>query len=269
MFKVFVLLAILAVAFSESFIDNARSNFRSLTKDHSLDAKINDVSFPGTDGFTFRLNAPFKFMDSVVGVSGEVNDLMNMKPDRFFFKKKVEGFDVNAEHDLKDQVTSVSTTWSNGDVTVGASGNTNDMFREVSASFKTSLDEAGRNIQTKVNGAYDLMTKSLSTTLGMSSGDAAVSVEYDSQSDESVVGLSYNVDEQNTLVPSVNLKTKEVKYGLSHKTNNGNIDAVLTPNDNIKIDWTDNASGGAWKTSIDYPLDDRETKVGFSRVFDY
>lgn len=235
-----------------------------------LDAKVDGVSFPDTDGIHFKLDAPFEFMGSTVGFRGDVKDLINLKPDSFFWRKKLDGgISVNAEHSLDDRVTSVAAKWSNDDLAIEAEGNTKDLFTGVNAQFKTTMDEAGRAVKAKIHGAYDVVTSKISTKLGLSSGDISGSVAYDTASEEPVVAMSYKLDSRNSVQPTVNLKTKDVTYGLSHELDSGSLDMEFRPNDNIKIDWTDKAASGNWKTTIDYPFDSRDTKVGFSRIFDY
>ena len=67
---------------------------------------------------------------------------------------------------------------------------------------------------------------------------------------------------KHTVKPKISLKSGDVTYGYSRKGANGSIDTTLKLGENVVVEWTDNSSSGAWKTTVDMPLEDsKKTKV--------
>lgn len=229
-------------------------------------AKVDGVECNGLEGLNLSLTAPFKFMNSVVGLKGKINDLRNLKAENVFLKRSVEGVDFDVDYDFNSQDISAEASWSDDNYDVTAKANNRDFLTDVSAAVKRTLDEGERNIQARAMAAYNLLSGKTDASFNLAQGDAAVQVDYDTESQEPILGVSYQMD-KNTLQPSFNLKTGKVEYGLNRKLDSGSINAAVSPGENVVVEWKDNGAKGTWKTKLDYPLNDGNTKVSFARDF--
>jgi len=205
-------------------------------------------------------------MESVVGLKGKINDLRNLKAENVFVQKNIEGVDFNLDYSFDSQDVSGSVGWSDDQFEFEAKANSRDFFTDFSGAFKKTLDEGERNLKTRLSAAHNMLSGKTDASLNVAQGDAAIQVDYDTESQETVLGLTYQMD-KNTLQPSFNLKTGKIEYGLNRKLDSGSIEASLHPGDNVILEWKDNGAKGTWKTKLDYPLNDGNTKVSFARDF--
>jgi hypothetical protein len=249
-----------------NFIDTFRDAFSGLTKSHSIAASVDADGFSGLEGFNLNLNAPFKIADATVGIRGKINDIRDIKPDSIYVKKSLDDVDLDLDYGMDSKVISGEATWTNGDLSASAAGNSRDFLTKIGGSVKKNFEEGSRSVQTKFSAAYEMLTGKTSVTGAIAMDDAAARVAYDTESEEPVVGLSYKIN-RNSLQPTINLKSGDVSYGVSRELDNGSIDATLKPGDSVSVEWSDKGANGIWRTNVEYPLDDKQTKVSFTRDF--
>ena len=227
---------------------------------------MDGVECNGLEGLNLSLTAPFKFMESVVGMKGKINDLRNLKAENVFIQKSIDNVDINMDYSFDSQDISGTLNWSDDQFELEAKGNSRDLFTDFRGAFRKTIDEGERNLKAKLSAAYNVMSGKTDASLNLAQGDAAIQVDYDTASQEPVLGLTYQMD-KNTLQPSFNLKTGKVEYGLNRKLDSGSVEATMHPGDNVVIEWKDDGAKGTWKTKLDYPLNDGSTKVSFARDF--
>jgi len=241
----------------------------SVTKGHSLRAEVKDTETGGLEGLNLRLSAPFKFMDYVVGVKASIGDFRKLSPDTLFVKRTFDAADgklkVEADYDMKNKDVDVRTEWANDRVTLNADGNTQNFLTAIAAKTHHTFEGASRNLKATVSGAYDLVSKKVSTVTRLDVDNAAAELSYDTEKEDPVLKVTYN-HQKHTLTPKISLKSGEVTYGYKRTNANGALDTNLVPGEKISVEWTDNGSSGAWKTKVDVPLQDQsKTKVSFAR----
>jgi len=251
----------------DNVFDKLKDTFKSLTKDNSIGASVAGVESNGLEGLNIKVAAPFKFMDYVVGFRGRVSDVNSLSPDSLFASKNFDGVDVDVDYDFDSQQVAAEARWSSDNIALKAKGNSNDYLTNVCATVKHTQSGESRDLHTKLCAAYETLTGKVSATLGLAADDVAASLKYDTDKQEPVVGLAYKLNEH-TLSPSFNVKTGEVGYSYGRKLSNGALDVDVHPGDSVDVEWTDNASSGAWKTKVNYPLGGGSTKVSFNREWD-
>ena len=195
----------------------------------------------GLEGLNLSLTAPFKFMNSVVGLKGKINDLRNLKAENVFLKRSVEGVDFDIDYDFNSQDISAEAKWSDDQFDLNAKANSRDFLTDISAAVKRTLDEGERNIQARAAAAYNLLSGKTDASFNLAQGDAALQIDYDTENQEPVLGVSYQLD-KNTLQPSFNLKTGKVEYCVNRKLDSGSINAAMTPGENVVVEWKDNGA---------------------------
>ncbi len=171
------------------------------------------------------------------------------------------------DYDISSRKFSTNTKWFNDRVGIEVDADSEDLITQVQGHIKQTFTQNDRDVNAKLSSVYDALTQKVTATFGLASGDVAAQVDFDNDTKESVIGVAYKVKEF-TAHPSINVKSGEVKYGISRALSSGDIDAVLTPNDNVEVEWTDKAKNGAWKTKLNYPLNGGATKISFARDFD-
>ena len=97
--------------------------------EQSLAAKVDGVECNGLEGLNLSLTAPFKFMESVVGMKGKINDLRNLKAENVFIKRSIDNVDVNVDSASIPDVTG-TVNWSDDQFEIEAKGNSRDMFTD-------------------------------------------------------------------------------------------------------------------------------------------
>jgi hypothetical protein len=241
----------------------------TVTKGHSLRAEVKDTETGGLEGLNLKLSAPFKFMDYVVGVKASIGDFHKLSPDTLFVKRSFDAADgklkVEADYDMKSKDVDVKTEWSNDRVTLNADGNTQNFLTTIAAKTHHNFEGASRNLKATVSGAYDLLSKKVSTVTRLDVDNAAAELQYDTEKEDPVLKVTYNYN-KHTLSPKISLKSGDVTYGYKRTNANGALDTSLVPGEKVTLEWTDNSSSGAWKTKVDVPLQDQsKTKVSFAR----
>lgn len=236
----------------------------------SLRAEVKDTETNGLEGLNLKLSAPFKFMDYVVGVKATIGDLRKLSPDTLFVKRSFAAADgtlsVNADYGMQDKQIDVKTEWKNNRVTLSADGNSQDYLTKIAAKTHHTFEGASRNLKATVEGAYDLLTKKVSTTTRLDVDGATAELAYDTEKEDPVLKVTYDCNKQNQLAPKISLKSGDISYGYKRTNSNGVLDTNVYPGNKVVVEWTDNGSNGAWKTTVDVPLQDQaKTKVSFSR----
>jgi len=278
-FRLVVVFAVLSAALAgkaasvvvkdKNLIEKGTELVSTLTKGHSLKAEVKGTETNGLEGLNLKLNAPFKFMDYVVGVKATIGDLKKLSPDTLFVRRTMDVADgklaVDVDYSLADKEFDVDANWKGQGVVFSAAGNSNDFLTKVAATTTSSFDGASRAIKTTVGAAYELLTHKTSLDGRVESGDAAAEIAYDTKSEDPVLKVMYTYN-KHTVKPKISLKSGDVTYGYSRKGANGSIDTTLKLGENVVVEWTDNSSSGAWKTTVDMPLEDsKKTKVSFAR----
>lgn len=253
-----------------SFLTSFKDTITDLTKDNTLSASVDGIESSGLEGLNLKFTAPYEFMDYVVGFKTKITDLKSLAPDSLFVRKSFDDVDVAVDYDVASKKFSANTRWSNDKVAIQVDADSEDMVTQVAASVKQTFsnEDSSRSVNTKLRAVYDTLTKKVTSTLGLATGDAAAQLDFDVDAREAILGVSYKLNEF-TANPVINLNSGAVKYGLSRTVGGGDIGAVLTPYDNVEVEWSDKASSGTWKTKVNYPLDGGQTKVSFARDFEY
>jgi len=234
-----------------------------------MKAEVKDAATGGLEGLNVKLTAPFKFMDYVVGAKASITDIKNLAPEKLFAKRTWDNADgklsVEADYDMKDKQVDFHADWSSKHISLSADGNSQDFVTKVGAKTAHVFDGASRNLKATISGAYDILSKKVSTNTRLDVDGAAAELSYDTEKEDPVLKVHYDVG-KHQVSPKISLKSGDITYGYRHSLVNGVLETNLHPGDNVVVEWTDNANSGAWKTKVDVPLQDQsKTKVSFSR----
>lgn len=235
----------------------------------SFKAEVKDSETNGLEGLNLKLSAPFKFMDYIVGVKATIGDLNKLSPDTLFVKRTFDAADgklnVDVDYSIADKEFEASAEWKGDGLSLNAEGNTNDFLTKVGAKTSHTFDGASRAVKATVGAAYEILSKKASVDTLLESGDAAVELTYDTKSEDPVLKVMYKY-QKHTFKPKIALKSGDVTYGYNRKCASGAVDASVVLGENVVVEWTDNSASGAWKTTLDVPLQDqKKTKVSFAR----
>lgn len=82
--------------------------------------------------------------------------------------------------------------------------------------------------------------------------------------------VTQQLDESNSVTPSISLKDGKLKYGYTRKWEGGSLDSTLYPGDKVTVEWSDNSATGVWKTKATVPINDvKGSKVSVTRDWKY
>lgn len=261
-FQLLVVLAVLSVAVA---------NFAPV--DTKVTAKIGETNVDGLSGFNFKIVAPFKFQDYVVGFKYAIGEFPKA-PESLFAKKSFETIadstvDVEAEYTVADNALGVLAKWTSKQLglSVAADASTKDRMRSVAVQKSLPLMDSAK---VTVNAGYDFLKQKIHGTADVEADAATLSLSYDTESQDPVLSVTRDLDASNSISPSIKLRSGEINYGYKRTWNGGSLTSKLFPGDKVILEWKDKGAGGNWVTSADVPLaDTKNTKVAFSREWNY
>ena len=251
-------------------LENIESEFKRLTKGHSIKGEVKETSLNGIDGLNLKFSAPFKFMDYVVGVKASLGNFKNLNPDTIFVKRTFSDVadgkvNVEGDYDIDSKTLDVDLEWVGDGVSVSARGNNKDLLTELAAKAKHTF-EGSKAVVADLGASYHMLTKKIAGSASVHLDSTTAKVAYDTEEEDPVVSVSYKHD-RNTITPSYSTKTGDITIGVSRKLESGKLDAEVHPGDKVVVEWEDNGAHGVWKTKVDVPLGDdhKNTKVSFAR----
>lgn len=218
-----------------------------------------------------KLVAPFKVQDYVVGFRYALAGLKTL-PESLFAQKSFDlgdsTLDVDADFTVSSNVLSVGTKWNSDQygLSVTANADTESRFKNVGVSKK--LDVNGNKVS--LNGVYDLIKKTVRGCASVDADVATVKLAFDSESQDPELSVSRNIDDNNSVHPSIRLRSGKMTYGFTRNWEGGSVSGKLHPGDKVSLTWKDNGAAGSWVTNADVPLGNtKATKVSFTREWAY
>lgn len=256
----------------------AACNANAVATSKSVSASIKETKVDGLEGLNLKLAFPFKFDDYVIGFKTTLTG--NHKAPETLFAKKTFATNVKdisasdgtatveADFNTRSNVLSVAAKWVSDALgaTVRLDGNSRDNLEKVGLSTSRKVD--GKNVG--VDLEYDVKTEHVDATASVAVDDTAVEVSYNTKDKNPTVAVSRKIDSNNQVSPSISLKDGSITYKWTRALKGGKLESTLHPGDKVIVDWTDNGSDGAWKTSAEIPLEDRKNaKVSITRDWAY
>eukprot|EP01033_Poteriospumella_lacustris_P003135 gene3135-2308_t len=259
LFSVTVLLVVLALVAAE------------LPSKPTLSANIRDTNIDGLEGLNLKLVAPFKVQDYVVGFRYALAGLKTL-PESLFAQKSFDlgesTLDVDADFTVANNVLSVGTRWNSDQygVSVTANADTESRFKTVGVSKK--LDLKGNRVS--LSGVYDVLKKSVRGAAVVDADATHVKLAFDSENQDPELTVSRNIDDSNSIHPSIRLRSGKMTYGFTRHWEGGSVTGKLHPGEKVSVAWRDHGAAGSWVTSADVPLGNtKATKVSFTREWAY
>ncbi len=233
---------------------------------------MKNTNLNGPEDFNVQVVAPFKLQDFVVGFRYALGNFRRT-PESFFAKRSFETpgegvATVHADYTVADNNLNVAAQWSSDKlgVTVIADGDVQSRLKSVGA-VKTLSVNSNRFT---FSAAYDVLQKKLAAVVNAKADANGVNLSFDTASQNPVLTVSREIDENNEVAPTISLKTGELSYGYKRKWTGGSLLAKLLPGDKLSLTWKDHGANGAWTTQADIPFDDAsKSKVSFSHEWDY
>jgi hypothetical protein len=238
-----------------------------------VSASIKDTSVEGLEGINLKGAFPFKYEDYTLGFRHSFGKSITKGPEAVFVRRTFDApsdstVTLDAEYETGTNILSIAAKWATSKLglSVSADGNTEDKLRNVEIS--TSDNFKGSKVAATVS--YDLMNKKVTGRTSVSKEDTTLELSYDTEAADPVLEVSHKVNEENTLAPSISLKTGHTKYGWLRKWEGGSLETTLLPGDKVTMEWTDKSSSGAWKTKASIPVDNvKGSTVTVSRDWKY
>mmetsp|Transcript_841 Transcript_841/g.491 ORF Transcript_841/g.491 Transcript_841/m.491 type:complete len:261 (+) Transcript_841:74-856(+) len=258
-FNVVILLVVLAIVAS------------GMPNKPTLTANIRDTNVDGLEGLNLKLVAPFKVQDYVVGFRYAVAGLKTL-PESLFARKSFDvadtTVDVDADFTVANNVLKVGARWNSEQygVTVTANADTESKFKDIGVSKR--LDINGNRLT--VSGVYDLLKKSARGTAVVDADATRVRLSFDSDNQDPELSVTRNIDDNNSVSPSIRLRSGKMTYGFARNWRGGSVAGRLHPGDKVTLEWRDDGAAGSWVTTADVPLaNTKATKVSFTREWAY
>jgi len=238
-----------------------------------LSAAVKNTPVSGVEGLNLHLTVPYKYQDYLLGFKYTVSSDIKKLPDSFFANKNFEtpldgSANVNAEFSVDDKTLHLDTEWSSAKhgVTAAVKADSKDYLKKVKVSKTQTLPNGFKGTM-KVG--YNVVKNVFCADASVTNGATTVGVCGDSDSQDPVVSITHNVDENNEVAPSVSLRTGAMSYGFTRRWLGGSAKANLVLNDKVSVEWKDNGASGAWTTTADVPLNGDKPRISFSRDWVY
>ncbi len=210
--------------------------------------------------------------DYVVGFKYSMSELRKA-PQSLFAKRSVSVGDdstvaVNAEFDVASKTLEVATSWASDSLglAVNALADSKEMLKKVGASTSRAVGDFNLDL----SGKYDMLKKTTDFAGKLSRDDTSAEVTYNTEEKDVVLNVAHNLDDRNSVEPSISLTSGEVTYGYTRKWDGGSLASTYHPGDRADFKWTDKGTNGNWVTKASVPLENtKNTKVSFKRDWDY
>ena len=235
----------------EAKAPSSQSVSMSVTKD--IDGR--DLNFKGLDS---TLSLPFKIDDSLImGFRCKLGNLKNLLPDSLFAEKTIGATTIGADCSTNGKRKLISASWASK--TLGFFFTEFDHMKCKVVTFRKG--KRINNLPVVLQADYmpgDQLTGEISVDVG----DTSIEASYGTKKKQLEVVLRQQLDEQNTLMSSVNLKTGEMMYQWVRRYGDGLLDTTLYPGDQLLIKWVDRARAGSWTTLARIPIISAATPEG-------
>jgi len=240
----------------------------------SVTASVKDTSVNGIEGLNIQLAAPFNIHDYIVGFKYNFGGF-NKAPESLFASKTFKTGDagelsIDTDFTLADKSFGFGTCWNSEKLGfgVGVSGNTKSKTFVDKVGF--DVKQAVKDVKVAFSGSFDIVKNKFSSSSSVTVSDAVVNLDVDTVDKDPVLSVSYKIDDDNTVKPSVSLRNGGITYGWTRKVQGGEVDTTFVPGDKYRVVWKDKSASGVWKTTADIPVDNHAgTKISFSRDWAY
>lgn len=239
-----------------------------------VSASIKDTVVNGIEGLNIQLEAPFRVQDYVVGFKYALGNL-NKIPEAVFARKSFDTIadgklSISADYSIPDNAAKVSSAWYSDSLglTVGVSGNTIDKITRVEAQ-KDHLIGANRF---SAKAAYDVYKKVFAGAISCDVENTNVHLFCSSDDVNPVLSVTRAIDAQNSVTPSIAVKTGTLAYAWKRHWQGGSLLTKLHPsgtNKRVELEWRDEGSSGSWTTNAEFPLDSPSSKCRISIARDW
>tara|TARA_B110000090_G_scaffold197541_1_gene235591 strand:+ start:211 stop:864 length:654 start_codon:yes stop_codon:yes gene_type:complete len=173
---------------------------------------------------------------------------------------------VDADYNIDSKVANFNAKWGKEGLEIACAGNSVDKITEVSASTEQELNGNKWNI----GAAYNMLKKTVSGSTDLTVDDTTVTLTYDTCDKDPVLNVDHKLDDNNSVSPTMSLKSGDMSYGWTRKINGGKFGSRLFPGDRVDLTWEDEGASGVWTTKAEVPLDNAaNSKISFSRDWNY
>lgn len=234
-----------------------------------MSATIKDTVVDGIEGLNVNLEAPFRVQDYIVGFRYALGNL-NKLPETLFARKTFDTpmdgkLSVSADYSIPDNAARVSSAWFSDSLglTVGVAGNTVDKLTRVEAQKDLLI---GSN-RVSAKAAYDVCKSVFAGAVSVDVENTNVLLTCSSDTVDPVLSVSRAIDAQNTIIPSIAMKTGKLAYAWKRNWLGGSLLTRLHPtgtNKRVELEWRDDGASGTWTTSAEFPLDSPSSKARIS-----
>jgi hypothetical protein len=239
-----------------------------------VSASIKDTVVNGIEGLNINLEAPFRVQDYVVGFKYALGNL-NKIPEAVFARKSFDTagdgkLSVSADYSIPDNSAQVSASWFSNPLglTVGVCGNTNEKVTLVEA----QKDHVVGPARLSVKAAYDVCKKVFAGSVDCDIENTNVQLTCSSDDVDPVLSVTRAIDAQNSITPSIAVKSGRLAYAWKRNWMGGSLLTRLHPsgaNKRVEVEWRDEGSSGSWVTNAEFPLDSPSSKARISITRDW
>lgn len=149
---------------------------------------------------------------------------------------------------------------------LSASGDTDNTLTAAGLSLSRNLDRASFTMC----GEYQILRNKCLAMVRAELDDTAVKITYDSKVKDPVVTLTQQLNDIDTVAPSLSLKTGKMAYKWNRQYDTGDVESTYYPGDKVEVRWSDNSYSGTWTTQATIPLDKPSNcKLSFSRNINF
>lgn len=238
-----------------------------------ISAAIKDTKLQGDDALDLSFNIPVKFENFLFGLKCKLTNKYDIGADSVFAKKSIDtGLDgkltVAGDFNLKSNRLKTAFNWVSEQLNLKVNTEANNVDGFTNVDVTKSLTVSDRNID--VSAAYDAVKKVFRGGVDVQVDAANVGVVFDSEDNDVTLAVSYDVDEDTKVTPSISSKA-ELGLGVTRRWTGGKVNALLKyPEEKVVVQWQDNGVNGVWNSKVEVPVrDTKNTKVSLSRDFVY
>lgn len=235
----------------------------------ATDTTVKDLSTLNLEGAVETLLAD----DVVVGGTYNYNAAV-AKPEEIYIKKafdvKLGDLALDARYRLPTQVAALTATLRRNADYIRAAFNTDSVVERVEGSKRFSLP--GER-QLALTPAWDQSTRAFELTVAqdIQAGKTNAVLELSQADKDGKLTLNHQVDDANTISPTLSLKRGYLTYQWTHLLGDGaKLQTTLDPFTDLDVTWSDPGKGGEWVTRANIPLKEpRTATLSFKRKFTF
>lgn len=221
----------------------------------------------GLEGLDINWNGVYNLNGVALGFKYALN-AMRDRPEALFAKKTFSTIGdgeltLDTEYDLPKKTFSVLTSWASKGcgLTIAALASSKENLQKLCLKHEASNVLGAEKLKSRVELNTD--DNKVSVDINYGKGATAFNLELDNKALDPTVTVSHTID-NDTLSPSISLKSGTVKYGWKRAFEGGSVESVLTVGDSLAVTWKDAATSGGWVSKVKVPLDDRSKKAKIS-----